>query len=155
MIQAGRPRKPSYATMGEIIAVITTCTCGKQKNRKFLSRAIFECECIGPKSWSQLLKLTRLHRNTLSTACKFLVKKKVLTRTVLKKKGHHVTYSVNNSFWHNYTLRAEIELTVKERRQMLREARKTHRSLRLFAKQYQRMHRYYRKRMKWMKEAIA
>jgi hypothetical protein len=59
---------------------------------------------------------------------------------------------VNDSFWDNYTLRAEIELTVKERRQMLREAGKTRRSLRQFAKQYEKMHRYYAKRMELMKE---
>jgi DNA-binding HxlR family transcriptional regulator len=152
VIQAGRPRKPSYTTMRKIIATITICSCGKAKNRKRLTRAIIECECVGPKSWSQLLKLTRLHRNTLSRACKFLVKKRVLTRTVLKKKGHHVTYSVNDSYQKNMALSAEIELTVKDREKLVRKSGKTYRSLQLFAKQYEKMRRYYAKRMKLMRE---
>jgi hypothetical protein len=51
-----------------------------------------ECKCVGPKSWSQLLDLTNLDRNTLNRAVKFLVQLEALIRNVERKKGHHVTY---------------------------------------------------------------
>lgn len=151
MIQAGRPKKPSYATTRKIIVAITMCSCGKQKKHEFLSSSMFECECVGPKSWSQLLAITGLHRNTLSRACKFLVKKKVLTRTVLKKKGHHVTYSVNDSYYKNMALRVEIELSVKQRKKGVKIEDQSYRTIILFLRRYFKMRRYYRETVMLMK----
>lgn len=63
-----------------------------------LNREIFECECVGPKSWTDLLRLTGLQRNTLSDTCKFLLATGVIKKRVLKKKGHHVEYSITGNY---------------------------------------------------------
>jgi len=48
----------------------------------------------GPKSWSELLKLTRLNRTVLSKALDYLEKEKVLRQTRLPKHGRHVQYDL-------------------------------------------------------------
>jgi len=77
-------------------------------------RILLNCKCIGPKSTSELLRLTGLHPNTLGKTCKFLVKRNALKRTVLKRRGHYVTYSINNAY--DILSRIEVECSASERR---------------------------------------
>lgn len=136
-----RPRKPNYASMVAVMNAIHLCSCGKFRGGTLndLMRGL-DCGCVGPKSWTQLLALTKLHPNTLSRTCSFLVEKKVLTRTVLKERGHHVRYSINDTYWENYSLRIEIELSAKERRESRRintEISKRLREIHRFRRYYQ------------------
>ena len=127
---SGRPRKPSYSSIRKVLDAIRYCSCGKwERERRALYGSgpipmsfFFErssCSCVGPKSWTQLLALTGLHRNTLSRTCKFLVGMRVLERTVLKKRGHHVRYSIGDSY--RESLKSEVTLPLKERRRVYRE----------------------------------
>ena len=129
-MDSGRPRKPSYSSMRKVLNAIGYCSCGKWEregtasygSEPVLASPFFEgssCGCVGPKSWTQLLALTGLHRNTLSRTCKFLVGMRVLERTVLKKRGHHVRYSIGDSY--RGSLKSELTLPLKERRRVHRE----------------------------------
>ncbi|MGO9645480.1 MAG: winged helix-turn-helix transcriptional regulator [Candidatus Bathyarchaeia archaeon] len=60
------------------------------------------CPCVGSKSWTDLLKITKLPRNTLSSTCRYLTENGLLTRNQLPKHGHHVEYSLN---YHRNNLR--------------------------------------------------
>ncbi len=103
-----RPRKPSYTSFQKVIAAIRECSCGKFANWETetsprlpdlerLAQGMtlrYQCECIGPKSTTELLHITKLHSNTLGRTCKYLVELQVLRRIVQKQKGHHVKYAL-------------------------------------------------------------
>jgi len=129
MARPGRPRKPGYKSIAKVLDAIRSCSCGRferwarrRRSLQFLAylRYKYECPCIGPKSWSQLLTLTNLHRDTLSKTCKFLCSREVLIRRVLPKRGHHVEYSISDAYHENEALRPEIEHSAKGRRETRR-----------------------------------
>ncbi len=97
-----RPRKPGYASIDKVLGAIRECSCGKYREWDLAKtdrvpfsqrmKMLYECECVGPKYWSELLSITKLHRNTLCRTCNFLVKHRVLLRRVENRKGHFVRY---------------------------------------------------------------
>lgn len=121
MPQLGRPRQPSYASITKVLNAIRLCSCGRAESRRGASnnlkseyfRILLNCKCIGPKTTSELHRLTGLHRNTLGKTCKFLVKRKALARKVLRRRGHHVVYSMSDEY--DELTRAEVELLAGER----------------------------------------
>ncbi len=118
----GRPRRPGYESVNRVLDAIRMCSCGKHRGKpgvarklslkKFLRR--YKCTCVGPKTPTELLKITRLDRNALFNTLRFLTEKKVLIRTRLKKHGYHVQYSISKTYGSQYL---EIELSSKERKQ--------------------------------------
>jgi hypothetical protein len=131
LLSPGRPRKPNYCSIRKVLDAIRFCSCGKwEKERKALRRSggislefiakRCRCSCVGPKSWTQLLTLTGLHRNTLSRTCSYLVKRNILERKVAKVKGHHVTYSITKTFLENPHLRLEMMLRARKRNELFR-----------------------------------
>lgn len=130
--------------MQKVINAIHRCSCGKfekqqssfnKKGKRVATINDFlggvDCKCTGSKSWTQLFNITKLHPNTLSNTCKYLVKKKVLNRTRLRKHGKHVLYSIKETYWNDTKLRLEIELSKKEIIQLERLAKKDFRTLRI------------------------
>jgi hypothetical protein len=121
--KGGRPAGPSPETVQKILSAILLCSCGKNRNPTHgLSSKDFinimtgvpdPCSCVGPKSWKGLRKITKLPRDTLRKALKYLIeidpaekdqakknktKKAILTRTVLRRHGRHgehIFYSFN------------------------------------------------------------
>ena len=89
----GRPRKPSYDSIQNVISAIEYCSCGKSRNDP-ISR--MTCDCVGPKTPTELLRILnkKIGRNALYRTLKFLVDCGVLTRTRLKKHGNYVAYSI-------------------------------------------------------------
>jgi len=129
MARAGRPSRPGYGSIGKVLDAIRSCSCGgferwarTRRTLEFMGylKHKFECPCVGPKSWSHLLTLTNLHRDTLSKTCKFLCSRGVLIRRVLPKRGHYVEYSISDAYREDDALRSEIEHSAKWRRETRR-----------------------------------
>jgi len=115
---AGRPRKPSYEA---ICLVINECT-------------------KGPRTWTQLLTGTGLHRNTLSKTCGYLVDKKVLRkdRTV-----RTTPYSINEIYLKDRKWQRKIELPTRERAKLERYIKRRGRAILDYAKYQKRFSRYF------------
>jgi hypothetical protein len=132
----------------KVLNAIRLCSCGSAKeqsdgsNDRKLFQRLVRCRCIGPKSWSELLRLTGLHLNTLGKTCKFLVKRKVLTRTVLRRKGHYVVYSINKAY--DSVSELEVEYTAKERRQFYNSLARFSKVMSIIEDDSRRFHRRYR-----------
>lgn len=104
-----RPRKPAYISIQRVLRAILECTCGKLaewqagEGKRAIhdvrwlnkdSEMRYECDCVGPKSPSQLLAITKLDRNTLYRTCKYLTVHGILLRRVENRRGRHVTYAI-------------------------------------------------------------
>lgn len=146
----GRPRRPSYISTNRVLDAIRTCTCGKHRRKRGNSKliAMDNCKCIGPKSPTELHRITRLDRNALFNTLKFLAKKKVLIRNRLKKQGNHVEYAINEEYLNNPSLRREIENSVHDTRLMWKNFFKTTLKLGRTINFYNKFRRFYKKQFK-------
>lgn len=128
--KGGRPKRPSPESVQKVLNPIRFCSCGKRRTKglgisvndfqNILKGVDDACECVGPKSPTDLLRLTKLPRSTLYETLKFLVEQGVLTRTILKKKGHHVRYSITQLYRVKTSKVQEMELTAEYRRNFLK-----------------------------------
>ena len=99
--RAGRPSRPAPESVRRILHAI---------------------RMSGPLSWSELLRQTRLHRNTLAPTCRYLVAKTVLIRTVMKPPGRGILYSINHDYGKGEkgtALQLEMQLSVAEYQRLI------------------------------------